>query len=157
MPDSSDIDNALVAKLLADTGAGGVLTLMPDGVFFEEAGASMVHGGQAKQFVIVSLVDEQDRPIFEGRASEDALYLVKAVELSTVAVKNIKAAAARIDVLLDPQPPLPRATLTVPGFALMVMRRESRVRRKEVDALDASVRWEHRGGRYQLMVAPIGT
>jgi hypothetical protein len=102
----------------------------------------------------VSLVDEHDEPMFGGRAFEDAIYLVVARELSTVAVKNIKAAAARIDELLDPQPPLPPATLTIAGYGLMVSRRQSRVRSTEVDEDDSSIRWYHRGGRYQVMVAP---
>lgn len=148
MPDSSDIDAALVTKLQADA---TLAALAPDGWYIDEAPAGKT------QFGIVSLVDEHDTPIFEGRASEDALYLVKHVELSTVAVKHSKAAAARIDALLDPQPPAARATLTIAGYAFQVMRRESRIRMTEVDAVDASIRWSHRGGRYQVVAAPIGT
>jgi len=147
-PDSSDVDNALVAKLAADA---TLAALMPGGVWIDEGPAGLT------QLVIVSLVDEADAPIFEGRGAEDALYLVVARELSTVAVKNSKAAAARIDALLDPQPPAARATLAVAGYGLLVMRRQSRVRMTEVDEIDSSIRWQHRGGRYQVMVAPIGT
>jgi hypothetical protein len=139
VPDSSDVDNALVAKLLADA---TLATLMPGGVFMDEAPAG------AEQFVIVSLVDAHDDPMFRGCAAEDMLYLVKAVELSTVAVKNSKAAAARIQVLLE------QGTLTPTGYSLMTMRRESRVRYTEVDDKDASIRWQHRGGRYQIVVSP---
>lgn len=153
MSDSSDVDQALMDKLKADT---TLASLMPDGVFMDEAGKSIVSGGNSTRFVIVSLVDEHDQPMFGGRAFEDALYLVKAVELSS-AVKNIKAAAARIDELLDPQPPLPPATLEVPGYGLMTMRRQARVRATEVDEVDTSIRWQHRGGRYQVMVAPAST
>jgi hypothetical protein len=145
-PDSSDVDAALVGKLQADTTLAG---LMPGGVFVDEAPAG------STQHVIVSLIDGTDVPMFGGRAIEDGLYLVKAVELSTVAVKNIKAAAARIDVLLDPQPPLAPATLAIAGYGLMVSRRVGRVRQTEVDDVDSSIRWQHRGGRYQLMVAPV--
>jgi hypothetical protein len=141
-PDSSEVDNALVAKLQTDA---TLAALMPGGVFLDEGPAG------ATQFVIVSLVDAHDVPIFEGRGTEDALYLVVARELSTVAVKNSKAAAARIDALLQ------LGTLTIAGYALLVMRRESRVRMTEVDEIDSSIRWTHRGGRYQVMVAPIGT
>lgn len=146
MPDSQAVDQALVDRLLADSGVGGVAALMPGGVYIDEAPAG------STQFVIVSLVTEHDEPIFGGRAHEDALYLVKAVELSTVGVKNIKAATARIDALLDPQPPLPPATLAIAGYGLMVMRRVERVRMTEVDGVDPSIRWQHRGGRYQVMV-----
>lgn len=141
MPDSSAIDQAIVDLLNADTGVGGVKTLMPGGAFMDEAAAGLT------QFVIVSLVDEHDEPMLGGRAFEDALYLVKAVELSTVAVKNIKAAAARIDALLEQGP------LTISGYSLSAMRRESRVRMTEVDDVDASIRWQHRGGRYQVVVS----
>jgi hypothetical protein len=142
MADSSEIDAALVATLQTDA---TLAALMPGGVFVDEA----PHG--LSQFVIVSLVDEHDTPIFEGRASEDALYLVKAVELSTVTVKNIKAAAARIDALLE------LGTLTITGYGFEVMRRESRVRQTEVDEDDPAIRWSHRGGRYQVIAAPVLT
>jgi hypothetical protein len=36
----------------------------------------------------------------------------------------------------------------------MVMRRRSRIRLTDVDQVDPSIRWFHRGGRYQVMVAP---
>lgn len=146
MSDSSDVDAALVALLQADS---TLAALTPGGWFMDEAPAGLT------QFGVVSLVDEHDEPMFGGRAFEDALYLVKVVELSTVAVKHAKAAAARIDALLDPQPPLPPATLTIPGYGLMVSRRESRVRSTEVDDVDSSIRWYHRGGRYRVMVAPV--
>jgi hypothetical protein len=145
VPDSSDIDAALIAKLQADTGAGGLATLAPDGWWMDEAPAG------ATQFGIVSLVAALDAPHFEGRASEDAIYLVKHVELSTVAVKRGKLAAARIDALLE------LGALTITGYHLLVMRRVERVRMTEVDDADSSIRWYHRGGRYQLMAAPIGT
>lgn len=156
MADSSDVDAAIVAMLRADP---ALMTLMPDGVFMDEAGKSIVAGGSAKRFVLVSLVDEHDEPQFGGRAFEDGLYLVKAVALSVIngaplPSTTMAAAAARIDDLLDPQPPLPPATLTVPGYGVMVTRRDSRVRSTEVDEVDSAIRWQHRGGRYQVMVAP---
>lgn len=131
--------------LLADT---ALRALLPDGVFWEDAGASLVDGRDATRFVIVSLVEAHDEPMFGGRAFEDALYLVKAVALSTSG-GNVKAAAARIEALLN------FGALTIPGYRLMVLRRVERVRFTEVDDQDASIRWFHRGGRYQLMAAPI--
>src|SRR5678809_152625 len=91
--DSSDIDNAIVAKLAADA---TLLSYCPNGVYVDEAPQGMT------KFVIVSLVDELDTPVFGSRAFEDALYLIEARMLST-ANGNIKAAAARIDALLDDQ------------------------------------------------------
>ena len=76
MPDSSDVDNALVAKLGADV---TLLGYMPNGVYFDKAPAAMT------RFVIVSLATHDDVRQFGGRAFEDALYLVKAVGRSTPA------------------------------------------------------------------------
>jgi len=138
MADSSDIDNALVTKLGADA---TLLALCPNGVYVDEAPSG------STRFVIVSLVDEVDEGRFGGRSHEDALYQVEARMLSTVAGANIKAAAARIDVLLE------QGTLTVSGYSLMALFRESRIRVTEVDAIDPSIRWYRRGGNYRLVVS----
>lgn len=135
MADSSDIDNALVAKLGSDA---TLLALVPNGVYLDESPVG------STRFVIVSLVEETDEPVFEGRAIEDALYLVEARMLST-AGGNIKAAAARIDALLE------NGTLSASGFTLMTLHRESRVRMTEVDEVDPRLRWARRGGHYRLM------
>jgi hypothetical protein len=94
----------------------------------------------------VTLLAEQDVPQLGGRAYEDALYLVKAVMLST-AGGNIKQATARIDQLLEDQP------LTVAGYGWMTTHREERMRITEVDEADASIRWYHRGGHYRVQMA----
>lgn len=138
MPDSSDVDAALVAKLLGDA---TLTATMPDGVYFDEGKQG------ATKFVIVSLVSESDEPMFNARAYEDAIYLVKAVALGTSGA-DVKTAAARIDALLDGQP------LAVTGYALMVMQRVERIRYTEVDDVDRAIRWQHRGGRYQIVVSP---
>ena len=82
-----------------------------------------------------------------GCAYEDALYLVKVVALGSGV--DVKAAAARIHTLLEDQ------VLTVSGYTHMVMHRESRIRMTEVDQADASIRWQHRGGRYRVQQAPV--
>jgi predicted PhzF superfamily epimerase YddE/YHI9 len=133
--DSSDIDNALIALLGADA---TLLALVPNGVYWAEAPPG------STRFVVVSMDDQHDEPMFRGRAFEDGMYLVKAVMLSS-AGGNIKAAAARIDALLDQQ------TLTVTGYSVTTMRRDSRVRQTEVDDVDKSIRWLHRGGIYQVV------
>ena len=137
MSDSSDIDNALIAKLAADA---TLLALCPNGVYYGEAPPN------STRFVIVSLTEQVDGDQFSSRAYEDALYLVKAVMLSTAA-GDIKAAAARIDVLLDQQP------LTVSGYTVTTMRRQGRVRVPEVDDTDPTIRWQHRGGYYQVFAS----
>ena len=137
MPDSSLIENAVIAKLLAD---GTLMALVPDGVYFDEAAAGK------QRFVIVSLIDEHDEPQFGGRSYEDTLLMVKAVMLSS-AGGNIQAAAARIDTLLE------GGTLTAAGYALMTLARESRIRATEVDEADSAIRWQHRGGNYRLVMS----
>lgn len=139
MPDSSDVDNALVAALGADA---TLLALMPNGAYMDEAPPG------STRFVIVSLVEAHDAPMFGGRAFEEVQYLVKAVALSTAGA-NMKAAAARIDELLE------YGSLTVAGYSGVTLRREERVRQTEVDDVDASIRWHHRGGRYSVAVTPV--
>lgn len=137
MPDSSDVDAALSAKLLAD---GALAALMPDGIWFDIA----THG--ATRFVIVSQLAHEDAYMFEGVAWERFLYLVKAVAKSSTGA-DVKAAAARIHTLLQD------GTLTVTGYELMVMQRTERVRYTEVDE-DTDERWQHRGGQYEVLVSP---
>ena len=138
MADSSDIDAALVVKLAADA---ALLALCPNGVYVDEAPPG------STRFVIVSLVEESDEGKFGGRAFEDALFQVEARMLSTVAGANPKAAAARIDVLLEDQP------LTVAGYTYMTLHRESRIRMTEVDEADPSIRWYRRGGNYRCQMS----
>jgi hypothetical protein len=137
MADSSDIDNALQMKLANDA---TLLALCPNGVYVDEAPAG------STRFVIVSLVEETDAGVFGGRAIEDALYQVEARMLST-AGGNIKAAAARIDALLE------QGSLTVAGYSVMALFRESRIRVTEVDDVDNAIRWFRRGGNYRLVVS----
>jgi hypothetical protein len=139
MPDSQDIDAAIVAKLAGDA---TLAALMQSGafVFMDEAPMG------SQKFVIVSLITGEDVQQFGGRSFEDALYSVEARMLST-AGGNIKAAAARIDALLD------HGTLTVAGYSLMTLYREERTRITEVDAVDASIRWYRRGGQYRVVMS----
>ena len=134
--DSSDLDAALVQLLQTDS---TLAALLVDGVYIDLAPPN------ARQFGIVSVMDELDEDDFDGRAYEDVLYLVKAVELSTVSPKNIKPAAARIDALLA------RARFTATGFPDVTCQRERRIRTTEVDDVDKTIRWSHRGGLYRVM------
>lgn len=140
MPDSSDIDDALIAKLLADA---TLTTLVPDSVYWQEGPPNRT------RYVVVSLVDPHDDLMFGGRAFETNVYMVKAVMRSDSG-GNIKAAAARIDALLD------GGTLTIPGYTLMLMQRwpdSPRVRETETDDADKSIRWQHRGGFYEVVAS----
>jgi hypothetical protein len=145
MVDSSDIDAALVAKLGSDA---TLLALCPNGVYVDEAPQD------STRFVIVSLVSEVDEPVFGKRGFEDALYLIEARMLST-AGGNIKAAAARIDVLLEDQPLVAPGSPVAPvaGYAWMTTYRESRVRATEIDQINPSIRWLRRGGNYRVLMS----
>lgn len=140
MSDSSDIDTAVVQRLASDA---QLTALLPDGVWFDDA-------PQGKQrFALVSLVIARDEGQMAApggrRALEDVLYLVRAVLLATNSA-NAKAAAARIDALLDDH------VLTIPGYACLAVQRVERFRGTEVDPVDASLRWQHRGGHYRVLV-----
>ena len=137
MPESSDIDAALVAKLGADA---ALLALMPNGVYMDVAQPRMT------RFVIVSVLDALDELAFGQRSHEEKLYLVKAVGLSTTN-PNMRDAAARIDAVLE------GGTLTVAGYSLMAIRRERAWRQTEVDDVDPTVRWYHRGGHYRVVMS----
>jgi hypothetical protein len=140
LPDSSDIDNAVIAVLLADP---TLSALMPDGVYWDIAKP------KATRFVIVSLVEALDEPVFGSRGYEDKLYLVKAVALASTGA-DIKAAAHRIDELLEDQP------LTIPGYVHMVTCREQPIRYPETDEVDDTIRWQHRGGHYRVQASIPG-
>jgi len=139
MPESSDIDAALLAKLGSDA---TLLALMPNGVHRDFPTEKLT------RFVVVSLVEHHDDRTFSGRASESALYLVKAVGLSAPnqPQPNMRDAAARIDALLE------GGTLTVAGYELLAMYREERISTAEPDDLDPQVRWYHRGGQYRIVM-----
>jgi len=139
-PDSGAIDVALLTLLQTDA---ALLAAMPDGVWYDVAPAG------AARFVIVSLLHEADASGFEGRAFEDALYLVKAVARSTVSTAHadVKAAATRIEALLE------RQVLTVDGYTSLLMERRERVRVTEVDDVDQDLRWYHRGGHYAVVMS----
>ncbi|HEV8211053.1 MAG TPA: hypothetical protein VGP77_13055 [Vicinamibacterales bacterium] len=145
MPDSSRIAVALVTKLQTDA---ALLALMPDNAWLNEAPTGKT------RFVIVTLIDEHDEAAFGLRAIEDALYLVEARALSTSG-GNVHAAFARIEALLDPQPPAAPATLTIAGYGLMALCRDGGfVDTVEVDDVDPSIRWNRCGGTYRVQATP---
>jgi hypothetical protein len=137
-PDTSAIDAAIVNVLYQDT---TLKTLVPDGVYMDEAPPN------AQRFVIVALADALDSPTSDaGRALEEKTYTVVAKMLST-AGGDIKTAAARIDAVLED------AALTVTGYADVRVRRERPIRDTDVDDVDPSLRWFHRGGEYRVHAA----
>lgn len=137
--DSGAIDAALLQRLGSDT---ELLQLMPNGVHFGIAPQ------ESHAFVLVAIVTAEDTLGFGGRAFETVHYLVKAVERTAGAVLNARAAAKRIDALLEHQ------RLTIDGYGCLGVHRVRRIRYPEADERDVSVRWEHRGGEYAVMTAP---
>jgi len=141
MADTSDIVNALIAKLGSDL---ELLALCPNGVYLDQAPPG------STRFVIVSFVTSLDIGVFQKRAIEDGLYFIEARMLSTVAGANTKAAAARIDAVLEGSP------LPVAGYHWMTTHREEATRITEIDAADPSIQWFRRGGRYRVQMSLIG-
>lgn len=141
MADSSAVDAALLAVLVNDATLSAILT---DGWFFDVAKQN------ATRFGIVSLLEHHDEAVYvAGRAVEDSLYLVKAVVLASSGA-DVLAAAARIDTLLE------GITLTAAGYNGMACFREQRVRYTEPDAVDLSIRWQHRGAHYRVQMSLVG-
>jgi hypothetical protein len=143
MPDLAEVDDALVAKLLGDA---TLMALVPDGVFFDTA------NDKAERFVTISFVHGSRQPVFDGDGIEAMLYSVKAVVLSTKWGTVARAAAQRIDEILDD------GDLDVPGFGVLAMFRDDddgRIRYTEIEERDKTSRWQHRGARYRVQVTPI--
>ena len=140
MPETGAIREALIDLLQGDA---ALMAVMPDGVYYDAGPPN------ATRLVVVSLISGVDAPGFDGRAFEDLLYQVKAVALTTVANANADArtAAARIDELLE------RGTLVAEGYTPMVAQRVEPLDEVEVDDLDPTIRWFHRGGTYQLVMS----
>ena len=142
-PDSSDLDNALVAYLAADA---ALTALLPDGVYLDEISAG------ARAFALITIVDAIDVEVFStaGPGYETVLYEITATVLAGTSA-NIKGAAARIHELLQDQ------TFPIPGYLLTACYREDRVRNIEKDEIDPDVRWFHRGGRYRIQASRVET
>lgn len=147
-PDSGAIDRVLIAALQADAELTG---LMPDGVWFDVAPAGLT------RFVVVELADGEDVGLFGQRGIEDRAYRVHAVGLSrVVSLGTMKAAAARIDTILEGDTPLD----TPPDFASIDCVREKPTAESALDEVDKSLVWHYYGGEYRVMTAwpdPVST
>ena len=138
LPDSSDIDNRIVAVLGSDL---ILLGMMPDGVYIDHAPPG------SERFVIVSIVQAIDEPVFGQRGYEDILYMIEPRALSTTN-GDVKGAAKRIQDLLEDIP------LVVPGFDWITTHRDGRQpERIEQDDVDPSIRWKRRGAYYRVQMA----
>lgn len=142
MPDSGEIDKALVNRLATDA---TLLQLCPDGVWFDTAAQ-----GKTK-FVLCAVAFSTDTgQMATGirRATEVVIYEVKAILMDSSGSKAGQA-AARIDQLLEDQP------LSIPGYHCGAIYRVERIRTMEVDDTDPNIRWQHRGGQYRVQVTPV--
>lgn len=139
-PDSQAVAAALLAVLANDA---TLAALLPDGVWSDSAKQG------ATRFAVVSLLDHTDDWVFEGRAIESALYLVKAT-VQGQSADAANQAAARIDALLEDIP------LTAAGYNWMSTNRETYLRVKEVDDVDPAIVWQHRGGHYRVEMSIVG-
>jgi len=141
MPDSSDIDNGLVAKLGSDT---TLLANMMHGVYMDEA----VEG--ATRYVIVTVIEDTDVYTFGRKEYEDIVYLVEPRAMAGSG-GDVKAAAARIETILQDQP------LTVTGYTWMTTFRQGRPGepREVRDAANPNVRWQRRGAFYRVQMSLV--
>lgn len=139
-PDRSSVDAAIMGKLQADAALMG---LLPDGVFWDLAPQGM------QRFVIVSLADDAaSLALNNADGFEWPIYQCKAVA-SVTGGSTMKDAARRIHELLH------HGDLDLSasgGYTLMVMHRVRYVRYTEVDQVDKALRWQHRGGLYEVML-----
>jgi hypothetical protein len=136
--DTSEVDAAVVTRLLTDA---TLAALMPDGVYWD------VPPINKRRFVVVSQSTHEDWYQFGGEAFERISYLIKAVEDQSAGA-NVKAAAQRIHVLLQD------ATFTIPGYTLMKCQRSERIRVTEADEQNTEIRWQQRGGYYEIWCSP---
>lgn len=142
MADGMEIDEAVIAKLQADSGPGSLAVLAPGGVNPDVAPEAAADLGV---FVIVSLQAHEDVNEQPGRtAFETPRYLVKAVARDTDAAGAI-AAYRRVHAVLQHQ------ALTISGFHWMDTVRESRLRFTEKDG---ALYWRHVGGIYRVEADP---
>lgn len=133
------MDAAITAKLAGDA---ALMALLPDGVYFDLAPEG------SKAFVLVAHLAHVDEPLLNGETAwEQFTYLVKAVAPGPTA-ETAKAGAARIHELLE------GALLMPEGYVDMHCARVERVRALERDDIN-EVRWNHRGGHYEVWVSPV--
>ena len=141
-PNSSLVDDAVVQRLVNDATLQG---LMPDGVYFNVARKD------ATRFVVLEVSGHADTYGFNFEAWQVFRYLIKAVALNSNG-SDVAAAADRINVLLQDAMDLPIA-----GYQVMRSQRTQYVRYLDVDPENPSIRWQYRGGFYEVQVTNTST
>jgi hypothetical protein len=147
--DSSEVDAAITALLLNDP---TLQTILPDGVYFD------VGAQESQRFILIQQITQRDEPQFDdangGIAWEEYRYAIQAIALNSTGA-DVKRAAQRIHELLQDNP-----DLGIVGYSTMRVQRDTstgRIRFSEVDPENTSIRWQHRGAHYLVMVCPTGT
>ena len=138
MASPNAVDAALIGYLAADA---TLTTQLPDGVFMDAAPPG------AQRFVVVQGVEHEAAEGFTETLWERYVYFVRAVTLSTEGSRSI-AGSDRIHALLHNVP------LTVVGYSWMTTLRVKRDRYPELDPVDTDMRWQHRGGHYEVWLSP---
>lgn len=146
MVNSGDVDTAVITLLAGDPELAG---LLPDGVFYDTA----PFGSTA--FTLVSGLDHADSYVLHGAAAERFQYLVKAVHQDRSdgsAGVAVESAAQRMYELLQDAHDGQR--LAPPGYRTLIVQRVQYIRYTELDP-EVDQRWLHRGGHYEIIVAPV--
>lgn len=140
MADPTQVRAGLIAKLEA---SDDLMDAFPDGVWFGVAPREMT------KFILVSTVIAEDERFFNATDGDlRFLFLVKAVE-KTEDSTNVDAGAVLIHAALQDQP------LTITGYTHQSTKREEHIEYPEVDD-DTDERWQHSGGRYEVVVSANG-
>ena len=136
---SSDVDTAILQALAADP---ALRAACPDGVYWDLAMPG------ASRFVVVSQVHHADTYVLGGTAWESFVYLVQAVMPGTSAPTMDDAARAIHTVLQD------NDAISIPDYKPLRINRVRYIRYTERDD-ETDQLWQHRGGQYQVLVAPV--
>lgn len=135
MARSSDLDVAVLTALQASAALAAVC---PDGVHWDPAPPGLL------RFVVLSQLEADDSYVLGGGwLRERVLYLVKAVAQDTSSA-DLAAAEDAIETALHDA-----GGLSAPGYAIQLCERLEYVRYTEIDEI-TDLRWQHRGGQYQV-------
>jgi len=143
MSDSSDLDALIINTLLADN---ALMAIATDGVWYGAAGPN------CSRYVIVNLQAGHDEGEFGDVAFEQPVYLVKSVLRNGNAADSKTAALRIFEDLQGLEARL--APGAVPGYVVMCVQRREPIRYLELDTVMPDLRWQHRGGLYEVMAAP---
>lgn len=139
---STNVVDAAVFSALSNDAQ--LTTLAPGGVYRDVAPQKV-----SQPFVIVQQMDHADNyQLGRERSYERLVYMVKAVERSDSS-SGVIAAANRIETLLQ------NASLSMSGYALMLIERTERLRYVEISEENKDIRYQHCGGLYEVVVDPL--